>query len=345
MAGNAELLRLVEALHKEKGISTERLLFALESAIAAAVHKKYSEEDDVRVQIDRTSGDIRAWRNGLLLPMNSGELGRIAAQTAKQVIIQQIRDAEQEAVISEYQDRIGELVTGTIVRFERDDVVIDLGSGGEAVLPRTDRVRGENYHVGDHINCVIINVSKYGPRVRIILSRTTPDLVRRLFEREVPEVSEGIIQIVALAREPGYRSKIGVTSSDPRIDCVGACVGVRGSRIRKVTDELGGEKIDIIPWNDSAEVLVMNALKPADIKSITLFEEEGKAEVVVDDEQLSLAIGRRGQNVRLAAKLTGWDINIVSGSDDSVQAQAAAADEFDNATGSNDENQGGSPGG
>jgi len=329
MAGNPELLRLVDYYHREKGISVERLLFALESAIGAAVHKKYSETDDVRVQIDRTSGEIRAWRNGTMLNMTSGELGRIAAQTAKQVIIQQIRDAEQEAVISVYADRMGELVTGTIVRFERDDVVIDLGGGAEAVLPRTDRVRGENYHVGDHINCVIINVMKYGPRVRIILSRTTPDLVRRLFEREVPEVAEGIIQIVALAREPGYRSKMGVTSSDARIDCVGACVGVRGSRIRKITDELGGEKIDIIKWNDSAEVLVMNALQPAEIKSITLFEEEGKAEVVVDDEQLSLAIGRRGQNVRLAAKLTGWDINIVSGSDDSVQAQAAAADEFD----------------
>jgi N utilization substance protein A len=323
MAGNPELLRLVDMIHREKDIAPEVLFEAIESALAAAVHKRYSEEDEVTVQIERTTGNIRAFRNGKEIP--APDLGRIAAQTAKQVIIQKIREAEQSALFGEYETRKRELVSGQIVRFERDDVIVSLGNG-EAVLPRSERVRGENYHIGDRIRAIVIDVKKIGARVRIVLSRTHPDLIRKLFEVEVPEIAEGIIEMKHLAREPGYRTKIAVSSNDPKIDCVGACVGVRGSRIRNIIDEINNEKIDIIRWNDSAEVLIMNALKPADIQSITLYDDTGKAEVVVADDQLSLAIGKKGQNVRLAAKLTGWDINIVSASDASVQASAIASE-------------------
>ena len=329
MAANPELLRLVDSIHREKDITPEVLFEAIESAMAAAVHKRYSEEDEVTVQIDRNNGTIRAFRNGKEL--DSSELGRIAAQTAKQVIIQKIREAEQAALFGEYETRKRELVSGQIVRFERDDVIVSLGNG-EAVLPRSERVRGENYHIGDRIRAIVIDVKKIGARVRIVLSRTHPDLIRKLFEVEVPEIAEGIIEMKHLAREPGYRTKIAVSSNDPKIDCVGACVGVRGSRIRNIIDEINNEKIDIIRWNDSAEVLIMNALKPADIQSITLYDDTGKAEVVVADDQLSLAIGKKGQNVRLAAKLTGWDINIVSASDASVQASANASEAFEGGT-------------
>ncbi len=321
MAGNPELLRLVDMIHREKDIAPEVLFEAIESAVAAAVHKRYSETDEVRVEIDRRTGEHRGFRNGV--EISSPELGRIAAQTAKQVIIQKIREAEQAAILGEYETRRRELVTGQIVRFERDDVIVSLGNG-EAVLPRSERVRGENYHIGDRIHAIVTDVKKVGTRVRIVLSRTHTDLIRKLFEREVPEIAEGIIEVKHLAREPGYRTKIAVASNDPKIDCLGACVGVRGSRIRNVIDELNNEKVDIIRWNDSAEVLIMNALKPAEIQSITLYDDTGKAEVVVADDQLSLAIGKKGQNVRLAAKLTGWDINIVSASDASVQASANA---------------------
>ncbi len=339
MAGNPELLRLVDMIHREKDISPEVLFEALESAVAAAVHKRYSDLDEVRVTIDRRSGEIRGFRNGVEVP--SPELGRIAAQTAKQVIIQKIREAEQNAILGEYEARRRELVTGTIIRFERDDVIVTVGNG-EAVLPRSERVRGENYHIGDRIRAIITDVRKVGSRVRIVLSRTHPDLIRRLFELEVPEIADGIIEIKHLAREPGYRTKIAVSSNDAKIDCLGACVGVRGSRIRNVIDELNNEKVDIIRWNDSAEVLIMNALKPAEIQSITLYDDTGKAEVVVADDQLSLAIGKKGQNVRLAAKLTGWDINIVSASDASVQASAAAGEGGDAALSPADEADGAS---
>jgi N utilization substance protein A len=329
MAGNPELLRLVDMIHREKDISPEVLFEAIESALAAAVHKRFSETDEVTVRIERTTGNITAFRNGKEL--SSPELGRIAAQTAKQVIIQKIREAEQAALFGEYETRKRELVTGQIVRFERDDVIVSLGNG-EAVLPRSERVRGENYHIGDRIRAIVIDVKKIGARVRIVLSRTHTDLIKKLFEVEVPEIAEGIIEIKHLAREPGYRTKIAVSSNDPKIDCVGACVGVRGSRIRNIIDEINNEKIDIIRWNDSAEVLIMNALKPAEIQSITLYDDTGKAEVVVADDQLSLAIGKKGQNVRLAAKLTGWDINIVSASDASVQASAIATELYEENT-------------
>ncbi len=329
MAANPELIRLVDSITREKGVPSAVLFDALDAALTAAVHKKFTEEDDVRVVIDRQSGDIRTFHNGR--HVNVPDLGRIAAQTAKQVIIQKIREAEQGALYGEYANRRFDLVSGQITRFERDNVVVSLGNV-EAVLPRSERVLGEreHYRVGDRIRAVVIDVEQIAARVRIVLSRRHPELIRRLFELEVPEIHQAIIEIRHLAREPGYRTKIAVWSHDPKIDCVGACVGVRGSRIRNIIEELNNEKIDIIRWNDSAEVLIMNALKPAEIQSLTLNDDTKSAEVVVGDDQLSLAIGKKGQNVRLAAKLTGWDINIVAASDGSEQASATAGGDVGN---------------
>lgn len=331
MVGGPELLRLVDSIHREKDIDREVLFEGLEVALATAMRKKYVDTEDFVVQIHRGTGEIKAFCEGR--EIDARDLGRIAAQTAKQVIIQKIREAEQDVVFGEFETRRGELVSGTIHRFEKGDIIVSLGRG-EGVLPRTEQVRGENYHVGDRIRAMILDVRKVGPRVRIVLTRTHPDLIRRLFELEVPEIADGIIEIKHLAREPGYRTKIAVASYDPKIDCVGACVGVRGSRIRNIIDELNGEKIDIIRWNDSAEVLIMNALKPAEIESITLNDEVQEAEVVVAEDNLSLAIGKKGQNVRLAAKLTGWDINIVSSADASVHATGSAEFEEDLGEGS-----------
>ncbi|NRA96457.1 MAG: transcription termination/antitermination protein NusA [Planctomycetes bacterium] len=319
MASGEELLKLVEMIHREKEIEPETLFSSIELALETAVRKKYEDAETLDIRISRETGDIAAWKDGV--PVNAMDLGRIAAQTAKQVIIQRIREAEQDVVFGEFETRKRELAIGTIQRFERDDIVVSLGRG-EGVLPRTERVRGENPRVGDRIRALVLDVKRLGTRVRIILSRTHPDLIRRLFELEVPEIAEGIIEIKHLAREPGYRTKIAVTSYDPKIDCVGACVGVRGSRIRNIIDELNGEKIDIIRWNDSPEVLIMNGLKPAEIESITLNDETGECEVLVAEDQLSLAIGKKGQNVRLAAKLTGWAINIVSAADARVLASS-----------------------
>lgn len=326
VAGGPELLSLVEMIQRERDIDPEVVFSSLELAIETAIRKKYPDAELLQVLVDRGTGQISAYRDGVLI--NAAELGRIAAQTARQVITQKIREAEQDSIIQEYDARQGELVSGTIQRFERDDVIVQLPKG-EGILPRSERVRGENPRVGDRIRATVLDVRRVGNRVRVVLSRTHPDLIRRLFELEVPEIMEGIIEIKHLSREPGYRTKLAVASYDPKIDCVGACVGVRGSRIRNVIDELGGEKIDIIRWNDSAEVLIMNALKPAEIESITLNEETDEAEVVVAEDQLSLAIGKKGQNVRLAAKLTGWDIKITSAEDAAGQAFQEAGLELD----------------
>ena len=311
MSSGADLLLLVEMIHREKDIEPEILFTGIEQALESAVRKKFDEDDDIQVHIDRQSGEIFAVRQGAYV--KAADLGRIAAQTAKQVIIQKIREAEQDVVYGEFETRRRELTTGVIQRFERDDVIVSLGRG-EGVLRRSERVRSENHRVGDQIRALVLDVQRQGNRVRVLLSRTHPDLIRRLFELEVPEILEGIIEIKQMAREPGYRTKIAVASYDPKVDCVGACVGVRGSRIRNIIDELNGEKIDIIRWSDSAEVLILNALKPAEIESITLNDLTQEADVVVAEDQLSLAIGKKGQNVRLAHKLTGWVINIISAS-------------------------------
>jgi N utilization substance protein A len=238
-------------------------------------------------------------------------LGRIAAQAGKQRFLQTVREAERDVLYDEYEARVGSLINGQVQRFENDSLVINLGRT-EAYLPREERVRGETFSPGDRIRAIVLEDRKDGPRVRIIVSRTHPDLVRRLFELEVPEIADSIIEIKRVVREPGYRTKMAVISQDPKIDCIGACVGVRGSRIKAVIDELRGERIDIIRWSDSLETLIMNGLKPAAIHIDNIYADVDahSAVVIVDEDQQSLAIGKKGQNVRLASRLCGWDIDI-----------------------------------
>jgi N utilization substance protein A len=238
-------------------------------------------------------------------------LGRIAAQTAKQVMIQKIREDERNSIFEEFSQRVGTVVTGTVTRQEHGGLTVNLGRA-EAFMPRSEQIPGQTHHPGERIRGMILDVREEPNQVRIVLTQTHPDYIRKLFEMEVPEVAERIIDIRALAREAGYRTKIAVSSIDSKVDAVGACVGVRGSRIRNIVDELGGEKIDIVRWNESSQVLISNALKPAEVKEIFLCFELGRATVVVDEDQLSLAIGKRGQNVRLGARLTGWDIDILT---------------------------------
>lgn len=308
MAGSPEVVRLIDSIAREKDIDKEVLFESLEVAMIAAARKKYDQAIELDITIDRESGEIRGAQDGIAI--DTTDLGRIAAQTAKHVMMQKIREAEQDVIFQEFVGKKGSLVTGTIQRFEGENVLIDINKA-EAIMPRHERVRTETYHVGDRLRVVIADVKKVGHRVRIVMSRTHPDLIRRLFELEIPEIAEHVIEIKSIAREPGFRTKLAVVSYDTKVDCVGACVGIRGSRIRNIIDELNGEKIDIIRWNDSPEVLIMNALKPAEIQSITLDDATREASVTVAEDQLSLAIGKRGQNVRLAARLTGWDVNIV----------------------------------
>ena len=238
-------------------------------------------------------------------------MGRIGAQTVKQVMIQLIRQDERGSIYEEYKDRVGTIVTGTIARFEGGTMIVNLGRV-EGIMPRSEQIPGEQHQVGERVQALILEVRDTPSAVKIILSRSHQELIRRLFEREVPEVGERTIEIKALAREPGHRTKIAVSSIDSKVDAVGACVGVRGSRIKNIVDELGGEKIDIVRWNESSQILISNALKPAEVAEVSLCFELGRATVVVNEDQLSLAIGKRGQNVRLAARLTGWDIDILT---------------------------------
>jgi N utilization substance protein A len=236
---------------------------------------------------------------------------RIGAQTAKQVMIQKIREAERDALYGEYEEIRGQLVTGVIQRYEGGAATVTLANV-EAILPRGEQIPGETHHPNERVRATVYEVKKAGSRVKVILSRTKPQLVQRLFEQEIPEIAEGVIEIRAISREPGYRTKVAVSSSDQRVDCVGACVGVRGNRIKNIVDELAGERIDIVRWNDDMNVLIPNALQPADVEEVILCQMLGRAIVLVQEDQLSLAIGRRGQNVRLASKLCGWDIEIMT---------------------------------
>jgi N utilization substance protein A len=305
----AELLRVVDMMHREKGISKDVIFEGIEAAVQLATEKHYGEEEDIVVTIDRDSGEIQARKGEDLI--DTALLGRIAAQSAKQVMIQKIREAECNATFDEFAAMKGDLVHGTVQRFEGGAATVSLGKS-EAILPRSEQIPGETHHVGERVKAVILDVRKVGQRVKIILSRTHPDFVRRLFENEIPEISDRTIEIKALAREAGYRAKIAVSSIDLKVDCVGACVGVRGSRIKNIVDELGGERIDIVRWNDSLQVMIPNALQPAQIEEVFLYPRLGRAIVLVKEDQLSLAIGRRGQNVRLASKLVGWDIEIMT---------------------------------
>jgi N utilization substance protein A len=305
----ADLLRIVDLMHREKNIPKEVIFEGIEAAVQLATERHYGDEEGITVSIDRESGQIHAQKGDLVIDPEL--LGRIAAQSAKQVMIQKIREAECNAVFDEYAAMKGDLVHGTVQRFEGGAATVTLGKS-EAILPRGEQIPGETHHVGERIKAVILDVRKVGHRVKIILSRTHADFVRRLFENEIPEIADRTIEIKAIAREAGYRTKIAVSSIDMKVDCVGACVGVRGSRIKNIVDELGGERIDIVRWNDSLQVLIPNALQPAQIEEVFLYPRLGRAIVLVKEDQLSLAIGRRGQNVRLASKLVGWDIEIMT---------------------------------
>lgn len=308
---NQELLRIVDNIARDKNIDKESIFADLEEAMISAVRKHFGDaESNIVVQIDRSSGGVAAFKDGQ--PIDIRRLGRIPAQTAKQVMIQKIRADERESIFSEFVQRKGQLVSGSVVRYEGGALVVSLDHWTEAIMPKGEQIMGQTHRPGERVRCLILDVKESASQVKIILSRTHPDFIRRLFESEVPEIAEGIIEVRALAREAGYRSKVAVMSFDDKVDPVGACVGVRGSRIKNIVDELGGEKIDIVRWNDSSQVLVANALMPAKVSEIALCFELGRATVVVEEDQLSLAIGKHGQNVRLAARLTGWDIDILT---------------------------------
>ncbi len=308
---NQELLRIVENIARDKNIDKELIFIDLEEAMVSAAKKHFVEPDsDIAVNIDRQTGQIAAFKDGVQIDIK--QLGRIPAQTAKQVIIQKIRAGERDSIFAEFIQRKGEIISGTVVRYESGTLIVNLDRWTEGFMPKGEQIMGQTHRVGERIRCLILDVKETSNQVKIILSRTHPDFIRRLFELEVPEINEKIIEIQALAREAGYRTKVAVASLDDKVDPVGACVGVRGSRIKNIVDELGGEKIDIVRWHESSQVLVSNALMPAKVSEIALCFELGRATVVVDEEQLSLAIGKHGQNVRLAARLTGWDIDILT---------------------------------
>ncbi len=315
---NGEILRLVDTIHRDKDIEKEIIFEGIEAALLSAVKKKVGESETIRVAIDRVTGETKVIDNDQDKVLLIEDLGRLAAMTGKQVLFQKIREAERDKIFGEYEEKLGKLVTGVVQRMEGPNLIINLGKV-EAILPRSEQAPGEKFRVGERIKVLVKDLKKNTSRVKITLSRTSPLLVKALFGLEVPEIAEKVIEIMEIVREPGYRTKIAVTTYDHNVDCVGACVGVRGSRIKNIVDELFGEKIDIVRWNESIEVLIMNSLKPAEISSIDLDFEAKKAVVYVKPDQQSLAIGKRGQNVRLASKLTKWDLDIVTVSDADIE--------------------------
>ena len=308
---SSELLRLIDSISRDRNVEKESLFTDIEQAMVSAARKHFNalDTDEFTSEVDRMTGQISVWREDEEIPLDM--LGRIPAQTAKQVIIQRFREDERASIFNEFIDRIGELVTGMAQRYEGGALVVQIGRA-EGFMPRSEQIPGEQHQPGERVRCIILDVREVGNQVKIVLSRANPEFIRRLFEVEVPEVAERIIEVKAMAREPGHRTKIAVSSIDSKVDAVGACVGVRGSRIKNIVDELGGEKIDIVRWNESSQILIQNSLKPAEVVEISLCFELGRATVVVHEDQLSLAIGKRGQNVRLAARLTNWDVDILT---------------------------------
>jgi N utilization substance protein A len=316
-----EILRIVDAIHRDKNIDKEVVFEGIEAALVSAAKKHYGETEDIVVEIDRSNGAIHGTHNGV--PLDPSQMAeRIGAQTAKQVMIQKIREAERDQLFNEYEELKGQLVTGVIQRYEGGAATVTLANV-EAILPRGEQIPGETHHPNERVRATVYEVRKQGSRVKVILSRTKPHLVQRLFEQEIPEIAEGVIEIRAIAREPGYRTKVAVSSTDQRVDCVGACVGVRGNRIKNIVDELAGERIDIVRFSDDMQVLIPNALQPAEVEEVILCQMLGRAIVLVQEDQLSLAIGRRGQNVRLASKLCGWDIEIMTREELDEQIESA----------------------
>lgn len=345
-----ELLQVAETVARDKGIEQEEVLEAMEQAIQKAGRSKYGLEHDIRATIDRKSGEITLARyvevtdevendvtqttlerarnskpdaelgEFLIDPLPPIDFGRIAAQTAKQVIVQRVRDAERKRQFEEYKDRIGEIVNGLVKRVEFGNVIVDMGRG-EGLLRRDEAIPREHFNNGDRIRTYIVDVREEPRGPQIFLSRTHPQFMAKLFAQEVPEIYDGIIEIKSVARDPGSRAKIAVLSHDSSIDPVGPCIGMRGSRVQAVVGELQGEKIDIIQWSDDPATFIVNALAPAEVSKVVIDEENNKIEVVVPDEQLSLAIGRRGQNVRLGSQLSGWDIDILTEAAESERRQ------------------------
>lgn len=305
---NEELLAVLEHIERERGIDKELLFKAIESALVSAARKIIGKKEvEATVTIDRATGEIKILSEGK--EIKSDEFGRIAAQTAKQVIIQKIREAERDIVFEDYTKRIGTIVSGSVHRFEKGDIILDLGKT-EAILPKSQQCPGERYKQGDRIRAYIVEVTKTAHGPQIILSRSDANFVKRLFETEVPEITEGIVEIKAIAREPGERTKIAVWSKDEKIDALGACVGMRGSRVKDIVKELRGERVDVVRWNDDLKEYVKEALNPAKPTELKFDKEHKKIEAIVPDDQLSIGIGKHGQNVRLASKLLGWEIDI-----------------------------------
>jgi N utilization substance protein A len=356
-ANKLELLQIAEAVAREKSIDRKIVLAAMEDAIAKAARSRYGSETEVRAEIDAKSGELHLSRHMLVMeavenpamqisledarrrhpaaqigdtiadPLPPLPFGRIAAQSAKQVIVQKVREAERDRQYDEFKDRIGDIVNGIVKRVEYGNVVVDLGRG-EAIVRRDEMLPREVFRNGDRIRAYIYDVRREQRGPQIFLSRTHPEFMAKLFAQEVPEIYDEIVEVKAVARDPGSRAKIAVTSRDSSVDPVGACVGMRGSRVQAVVNELQGEKIDIIPWSYEIATFVVNALAPAEVSKVVIDEERDRIEVVVPDQQLSLAIGRRGQNVRLASQLTGKDIDILTEQEESERRQA----EFENRT-------------
>lgn len=305
-----EVLRIVDSLHRDKNIEKEVVFRAIESALVSAARKHFGEDADIEFLIERDSGEI-AGRCGQTELDYEEVIGRIGAQTAKQVIIQKVREAERDSQVLEFNELLNELISGTVHRNEGRVTTVTLGST-EAILPRSEQIPGENHQPNERVRAIVTEVKPQGSRVKVVLSRTRPQFVQRLFEQEIPEINDGVITINAISREPGHRSKVAVSSIDAKVDCVGACVGVRGNRIKTIIDELAGERIDIVRYAEDPQVLIPNALQPAEVDEVILCRMLGRAIVLVREDQLSLAIGKRGQNVRLGSKLCGWDIEIMT---------------------------------
>jgi len=354
---NKEILLVVDVVSNEKEIGKELIFEAIEIALASATRKKQGGEIDVRVSIDRETGGYVSFRRWEVLeapdeeegfyperqiligdaqaqspeiqvgeyieePMDSIAFGRIAAQTAKQIIVQKVREAERAKVVDAYKDRIGELITGIVKRVDRGSIILDLGGNAEAVVPRDEMIPRESVRTGDRVRGYLYDVRSEVRGPQLFVSRSSPELLIELFKLEVPEVGEGMIEIIRAARDPGLRAKIAVKTNDQRIDPVGACVGMRGSRVQTISNELNGERVDIILWNDNQAQFVINAMSPAEVVSIVVDEESESMTVAVSEDNLSQAIGRGGQNVRLASELTGWELNVMNEQDAAAQSEA-----------------------
>jgi len=306
---NNDLAASIEYIEKEKNISRQVLLDALKTALVSACRKTFPNPDDFDIEVDPATFRIRVLEKGK--EIHHAEFGRIAAQTAKQVIIQKIREAERESIFNDFYKKEGDIITGAVHTVDKKAIIVDLGKT-EAILPAREQFSKDTYRQGDSIRAYVLEVKKTARGPEIILSRVHPNLVKKLFELEVPEIHDGIVEIKSVAREAGSRSKIAVTSHDDKVDCVGSCVGVRGQRVKNIVNELGGEKIDIVRWSPDPETFIRSALSPAELSQINLITSEQRAEIIASDDQLALAIGKREQNLRLASKLTGWKLDIRS---------------------------------